>query len=240
MCPKNGGIPPVLKFPLLKGLYRYNENGRYACKAMGKARKGKIKMMQEWVNTDDLQICRKIRDGVYEFAGFYQADENKFFLSRDKIITSNHKDSDGEWDSDAVSCIEGYYKSLDEMRKSVNKEDEDQIVAEILFETLSDLSGICVSDKEADEYLNAIAGGTMLKHIETQACKYEQGRMLRDDSEVEIDIWDDENGISYVWLSDYSETRGGAECIKRICHTDDVNTQELADLCDKHYWSRSF
>ena len=112
--------------------------------------------MSKWFKTDDLQICKHEKDGVYEFVEFNQADENMFLLSeQDKIIIANWKDSDGEWDADAIYYIECYYKSLDELRKLVRKEDEEQIVAEILYEQTSVLADDDpMTESEAEAYLS--------------------------------------------------------------------------------------
>ena len=71
-----------------------------------------------------------------------------------------------------------------------------------------------------------------IEMIERKALTYERGKMMRDDSEVEIDILDDG-----IWLCDYSSSREGAEFVEKICDTDDVDTDTLIKLCDKHNWS---
>ena len=71
-----------------------------------------------------------------------------------------------------------------------------------------------------------------IKVIEDKALAYEQGEMMRDDSEVEIDVFDDE-----VWLCDYSESREGSEAIEKLCDIEDISTDELTSLCDKHNWA---
>lgn len=78
-----------------------------------------------------------------------------------------------------------------------------------------------------------------IKSVEARGTTYERTRMLRSDSEVEIDVVTDgdtkeNNG---VWLCDYSESRGGAEFIEKICEADDVDKNELIDLCNKYDWN---
>ncbi len=75
---------------------------------------------------------------------------------------------------------------------------------------------------------------SIIQLIEEKAVAYEQGKMMRSDSEVEIDILDDE-----VWISDYSEERGGAEGIEKICPSCKVVESELIALCAKHNWCYS-
>ncbi len=114
----------------------------------------------EWIKTDDLQICRKVKDGVYQLAEFSQTDDD-FLFSYDEVITANYKDSDGEWDADAISDIKSCYGSLEEMRELVRKEDEEQIVAEIIFECRSQLDPdvAAMTEEEAEKYLEDIMSG---------------------------------------------------------------------------------
>ena len=68
--------------------------------------------------------------------------------------------------------------------------------------------------------------------IEEAGLNYERGKMLRDDSEVEIDIFED-----YIWICDYSPSREGAELIKKVCDTDDIDIDKLTEMCDRNNWS---
>ena len=122
-------------------------------------------MTNEWFYTDDYQICRKVKEGVYEFIEFNQVDD-LMISSRDKVIVANWKDSDGEWDNDTISIIQSYYGSLYyetlyEMRRRVNKEDEEQIVAEMIFESTScfDDDSLELSEEEAEKYLDGFVYG---------------------------------------------------------------------------------
>ncbi len=109
-----------------------------------------------------MQICRKKKDGVYQLAAFSQADDD-FLFSYDEVITANHKDSDGKWDADAISDIKSCYGSLEEMRELVRKEDEEQIVAEIIFECRSQLDPDvdAMTEEEAEKYLEDIMNGNI-------------------------------------------------------------------------------
>ena len=74
----------------------------------------------------------------------------------------------------------------------------------------------------------------IIEQIERIAMEYEQGKMLRDDSEVEIDLFEDTDEI---WLSDYSESRGSAESIEKLCDVSLVRLSDIIDMCDKHGWA---
>ena len=67
----------------------------------------------------------------------------------------------------------------------------------------------------------------MIDKIRTKAYEYEKGKMMRDDSRVEIDDFDGE-----IWISDYSPSRKSAEPIEMICTEDDVNIDELVKMCE--------
>ena len=71
----------------------------------------------------------------------------------------------------------------------------------------------------------------LIEKIEQEAISYERGKMLRDDSEVEIDLFDDE-----IWLCDYSETRGSGEGIKKLCNVNEVDLKEIKEMCGRHNW----
>ena len=60
----------------------------------------------------------------------------------------------------------------------------------------------------------------------------ECGKMMCSDSEVEIDIVNNE-----VWLCDYSENRGGAEFVKMLCKEHDVKSSDIDKMCNKNNWA---
>ncbi len=120
--------------------------------------------MKKFIRTDDMQLLRKVKDGVFELCEFSNSGDDYLF-SYDKIIIANWKDSDSEWDSDAISIIKSYYKSLDDLRKSVSsKEEEEQIVAEMLFEQTSQLGHDMpvMTEAEAEKYLDDIINGKVV------------------------------------------------------------------------------
>ena len=68
-----------------------------------------------------------------------------------------------------------------------------------------------MEDEDGTEYVNNYhpwvdRNELIIKQIIEKAETYEQGKMMREDSEVEINI-----GEGEVWLADYSESRGGSE-----------------------------
>lgn len=116
--------------------------------------------MEEWFATDDFQICRKLDKFTYEFIEFNQADD-LMISSTDTIDIRDWKDSDGEWNKEAQSIIATYYGSLAEMRELVSPNEEEQIVAECLFEQTSsfDADSLSMSEDEAGQYLDDIVAG---------------------------------------------------------------------------------
>ena len=115
----------------------------------------------QWFFTDDFQICIQRHKGVYEFVEFNQVDD-LMIQSEDKIIVANYKDSDGEWDADAISCITGFYKDIDELKRNYPDEDsQNQIVAECIFESSSqfNIDSLTLSEDEAREWLEDIVNG---------------------------------------------------------------------------------
>lgn len=80
----------------------------------------------------------------------------------------------------------------------------------------------------------------ILKKLIEEAQNYERGKMLNDDSEIEIDIFEDEDVNSnepYVWVSDYSESRGNAEPVKKICKADKIPADDIVSVCNKYGWA---
>ncbi len=75
----------------------------------------------------------------------------------------------------------------------------------------------------------------MNRHLEkliSIAEEYEHGNMMHSDSEIEIDLINGE-----IWVSDYSEERGSAEPITKICNADEINVEDVIDICDDHCWA---
>ena len=115
----------------------------------------------KWFFTDDFQICRQRHKGVYEFVEFNQVND-LMIQSEDKVIVANYKDSDSEWDADAISIIKSYYKDLDELKRNYpDEESQNQIVAECIFENSSQFNSdsLTLSEDEAREWLEDIVNG---------------------------------------------------------------------------------
>ena len=74
--------------------------------------------------------------------------------------------------------------------------------------------------------------GSNIEKLERLGEEYERGKMLRPDSEVEIDIVDNE-----VYLCDYSEIRESAEQVAKICDLKDIDIDDITRVCDEHHWS---
>lgn len=75
----------------------------------------------------------------------------------------------------------------------------------------------------------------MHKHLEkliSVAEEYERGNMMRFDSEIEINLIHGE-----IWVSDYSEERGSVELITKICNADEINIEDIIDICNDHCWA---
>ncbi len=77
---------------------------------------------------------------------------------------------------------------------------------------------------------------SFLKSLIQAAKEYETGKMLRYDSEVEIDVLE-YAGENYVFVCDYSESRGSAEPVKKICEASKIGYDEIADACDANGWA---
>ena len=97
--------------------------------------------------------------------------------------------------------------------------------ADAILHTLNGDVGISVT------YLKKLS---MVEELERYAEEYEQGKKLRNDSEVEIDVTDGK-----VILCDYSESRGSAETVRIICDADEISSTEIIELCNKHNWCHS-
>lgn len=114
------------------------------------------------------------------------------------------------------------------------------VTLQVNEDTIKNESGIVDETKALLLTLNALKGIAVsnltkiskITEIETAAQAYECGKMLRNDSEVEIGI-----AFGMVNLYDYSESRGGAEFVKEICSANDVTKDEIIELCDKHHWA---
>ncbi len=76
----------------------------------------------------------------------------------------------------------------------------------------------------------------MITILEKAAMDYETGKMMDHDSEIEIDVFedDDEPGI---YVSDYSKSRGNADPVKKICDIGEIANKDIIALCNEHGWA---
>lgn len=119
-----------------------------------------MKAIGDWFFTDDYQICRKFDKTSYEFIEFNQVDD-LMISSSDIIDVRQYKDKNGKWDKETITIIGYYYANLEELRKNVGPDDEDQIVAECIFEQMSqfDYNSKQMTEDEASQYLQDIVEG---------------------------------------------------------------------------------
>ena len=114
-----------------------------------------------WFRTDDYQICKNLGNGEYEFIEFTGTD-GQMISSSGTVNVNDYKDADGNWNEEALDIISTYYSDLGELRASVpNSSDEDQIVAECIFEQTGsfDSDSVTLSEDDAYAYLDDIISG---------------------------------------------------------------------------------
>lgn len=70
------------------------------------------------------------------------------------------------------------------------------------------------------------------KRLITVAEEYERGKTLRDDSEVEIAIIEKD-----IWVCDYSEIRGSAVPVVKVCEAKELSREDIINICDEHEWA---
>lgn len=79
-----------------------------------------------------------------------------------------------------------------------------------------------------------------MQNIQTKlieaARAYEAGKMMRDDSEVEIDAFEDADDPG-IYISDYSEERGSAEPVQKICNIGEISNKSLMAICNQNGWA---
>ena len=101
----------------------------------------------------------------------------------------------------------------------------------------SDLDALVnMEDEDGTEYVNNYhpwvdRNELIIKQIIERVETYEQGKMMREDSEVEINI-----GEGEVWLADYSKSRGGSELVEQLCDEDMINMARLEEEVNRRHW----
>lgn len=92
-----------------------------------------------WENTDDMQRCRKISDGVYELIEANECDDNFLISSPMEIDLADWKEGDS-YDDEAISIIKSYYGSLENFQEQVpDISTQEQLLAEMIYESTSSL-----------------------------------------------------------------------------------------------------
>lgn len=117
-------------------------------------------MREEWIRTDSdcSQYCKVNSDGTYSFIEKVWLDTCKGDLGYpDKSYTVKTAlvDLDDYTEHEKECNICGYYDSLEALRE-IYKEDSDQIIAECIFEEMTDGSASTtemMTEKEADDYI---------------------------------------------------------------------------------------
>ena len=118
--------------------------------------------MSNWYRTDDLQICRKLDKFTYEFIEFTQAEDDLWISSTGTVDIRKWRDKDGKWTNEAYNYITCYFHNLEDLSDCAgNPENEEQIVAECIFEQTSqfDPDSLEVTQEYAEQYLEDILNG---------------------------------------------------------------------------------
>lgn len=93
-----------------------------------------------------------------------------------------------------------------------------------------------MEDEDGTEYVNNYhpwvdRNELIIKQIIERAETYERGKMMREDSEIEINI-----GEGEVWLADYSKSRGGSELVEQLCDENMINIARLEEEVNRRHW----
>ena len=110
---------------------------------------------------------------MYDFIEFIGAD-GQMFSSSGTVNVNDYKDPDGNWNAEALDIIRTYYSDLDELRNSVsNLADEDQLVAECIFEQTSsyDSDSLTMSEDAAYTYLDDVISGRVMASTRSSTIK---------------------------------------------------------------------
>ena len=116
----------------------------------------------EWIQTDDMQYCKKIDELKYELIEANEVD-GKYIISEPMIIDLNEyllSESEERYPiPEAVSIIESYYKTVDRFIEEVpDKDTRYQYLAEMIYESTSQFLPDCnyqrlLTGDEAEEIM---------------------------------------------------------------------------------------
>ena len=117
-------------------------------------------MKEDWIRTDSdsSQYCKVNSDGTYSFKEKVWLDTCKRdpgYPNKEYTVKTAFVDLDDYTEHEKECNICGYYDSLEALRE-IYKEDSDQIIAECIFEEMTDGSASTtkmMTEKEADEYI---------------------------------------------------------------------------------------
>ena len=117
-------------------------------------------MREEWICTDsdNSQYCKINSDGTYSFIEKVWLDICKGdpgYPDKKYTVKTALVDLDDYTEYEKECNISGYYDSIEELRE-IYKEDSDQIIAECIFEEMTDGSASTtemMTEKEADDYI---------------------------------------------------------------------------------------
>lgn len=117
-------------------------------------------MKEDWIRTDSdcSQYCKINSDGTYNFIEKVWMDTcngDPGYPNKEYTVKTAFVDLDDYTEHEKECNICGYYDSLEALRE-IYKEDSDQVIAECIFEEMTDGSASTtgmMTEKEADDYI---------------------------------------------------------------------------------------
>lgn len=117
-------------------------------------------MKEDWIRTDSdsSQYCKINSDGTYSFIEKVWLDtykEDPGYPDKPYTVKTALVDLNDYTEHEKECNICGYYDSLEALRE-IYKEDSDQVIAECIFEEMTDGSASTtemMTEKEADDYI---------------------------------------------------------------------------------------
>ena len=117
-------------------------------------------MRKDWICTDSdcSQYCKVNSDGTYSFIEKVWLDICKGdpgYPDKEYTVKTALVDLNDYTEHEKECNISGYYDSIEALRE-IYKEDSDRIIAECIFEEMTDGSALTtemMTEKEADEYI---------------------------------------------------------------------------------------
>lgn len=98
-------------------------------------------IMGAWIQTDDMQYCRKLDEYRYELIEANSVDGQYIVSDPEVVDLREYFDENGAYTKECKSYIGSYYSSVGEFEGSyTNSEDRMQVLAEIIYEQTSVLN----------------------------------------------------------------------------------------------------